>query len=75
MMARSSESYIVAKVMKPGLSIAKGVSEDVLKVLGVHFSGVVVEGFAMCIQHQDVRNVALIVLLDQFLLFGRALNV
>jgi len=61
--------------MKPGLSMAKGISEDVLNVLGIHFSGVVVEGFAMCIQNQDVRNVALVVLLDQFLLLGRSLNV
>src|ERR1700745_764365 len=29
----------------------------------------------MCIQNQDVRNVALVVLLDQLLLLGRALNV
>jgi hypothetical protein len=54
--------------MKPGLSMAKGVSEDVFNLLGIHFSGVVVEGFAMCIQNQDVRNAALVVLLDQFLL-------
>ena len=58
--------------MKPGLSMAKGASEDVLNVLGIHFSGVVVEGFAMRIQNQDVRNVGLVVLLDQFLLLGRA---
>jgi hypothetical protein len=50
--------------MKSELSMAKGVSEDVLNVLGVHFSGLVVESFAMCIQNQDVRNVALVVLLD-----------
>jgi len=60
----------VPKVMKPGLSTAKGISEDVLNVLGIHFSGLVVESFAMGVQNQDVRDVALVVLLDQFLLLG-----
>ena len=60
---------------EPAPSTAKRVSEDVLNMLGIHFSGLVVEGFATCIQNQDVRNVALIVLLDQLLLLGRALNV
>ena len=55
--------------------MAKGASEDVLNVLGIHFSGVVVEGFAMRIQNQDVRNVGLVVLLDQFLLLERVPNV
>jgi hypothetical protein len=61
--------------MKHATSTAKRVSEDVLNTLGIHFSGLVVEGFAPCIQNQDVRNVALVVLLDQLLLLGRALNV
>jgi POLQ-like helicase len=65
----------VPKAMKPELSMAKRVPEDVLNVLGIHFSGLVVESFAMGIQNQDVGNVALVVLLDQLLLLGRALNV
>jgi hypothetical protein len=55
--------------------MAKRVPEDVLNVLGIHFSGLVVESFAMGIQNQDVGDVALVVLLDQLWLLGRALNV
>jgi hypothetical protein len=44
--------------------MAKRAFEDALNVLGIHFSGLVVEGLATCAQNQDVRNVALVVLLD-----------
>ena len=46
------------------------VFEDVLNVYRVDFAGVVVKSFATRIQHRDVRDVALVVLFDQFLLLG-----
>jgi len=46
--------------------------EDILDRLGAHFSRLVVKGFTVGIQHQNVGDIALVVLLDQLLLLGRA---
>ncbi len=44
--------------------------EDVLDMLRVHFTGLVVQWFAARVQYDDMRDIAPVILLDQFLLFG-----
>jgi hypothetical protein len=61
------------------ISLSEGfpdvVNFRVLGNSGVHFDGLVVKGIAMRIQYEDMRDVSLVVLLDQLLLFWRALNI
>lgn len=39
--------------------------ENILNHLGIHFARLVIEGFTLRIQYDDMRNVAHVVLLDQ----------
>src|SRR5260370_36485009 len=60
---------------KSAKSLASRSLEDVFNHSGIHFAGLVIKGLTTCIQYEDMRNVALVVLLDQLMLLRRELNV
>jgi hypothetical protein len=50
--------------------LAERLLKDVLNHSGLDFAGLVIKRGAMCVQYEDMRDIAFVVLLDQLLLLG-----
>src|ERR1700685_986980 len=64
-----------SNVWKSRVSLAASPVEEVFNHSRIYLARLVVDGFATSIQNEHMRDVALVVQLDQLLLFRRALNV
>src|ERR1700730_8320997 len=68
-------SHSASRILQGFLSLLpERFLEDLFDHSRLHFTGLVVKWFAACVQDEDMMDVALVVLHDQFLLLGGAPN-
>src|SRR5260370_40100594 len=69
-------SYCTASTIRNSHRLlAERLLKDVLNLSGLDFAGLVIKRGAKCVQYEDMRDIAFVVLLDQLLLLGWAGNV